>query len=130
MSTQVWIILEEVGLADHVRGVGATLKDAQDLLVEVLRSDADSNPEQDAEQHLGSFRIEPADMKTSKEEVTVETVRADLRRIESLTGDEERAHVAENDLWECVLEELARQGNELAAAALKSRDIKFARWCA
>lgn len=50
--------------------------------------------------------------------------------------DDEVAHSMEDDLREAVLEGMVRDGwsggscREMAAEVLKTRDLKFARWCA
>lgn len=47
--------------------------------------------------------------------------------------DDESAHILEDALWQVVMEAIADgdpNASRLAAAALKTKDIKFARWCA
>jgi hypothetical protein len=66
--------------------------------------------------------------------MTVEEVEAEVARIRAIAGDDEAAHGAEDDLWENVLRSIASgettQPAEIAAAALKTKTIEFARWCA
>jgi hypothetical protein len=48
-------------------------------------------------------------------------------------GDAEAAHKLEDELYHAVLIEVGKTETyvgELARAALKSRDLKFGRWCA
>lgn len=56
-------------------------------------------------------------------------------QIEACAGDDddERAHGLEDELWERVLQAIAagaENSRELAAEALKTKDMAFARWCA
>ena len=44
--------------------------------------------------------------------------------------DDEAAHASEDTLHQDVLRHFAGLGHELAAEALKTNDIEFARWCA
>lgn len=56
-----------------------------------------------------------------------------LAHIEEIKGDDEYAHSAEDALWEVVLEAIAERCEDphlLAREALKTRAIKFQRWCA
>lgn len=51
----------------------------------------------------------------------------------ALAGDSELAHRLEDKLYEDVLREVGKSADyngELARAALKSRELKFGRWCA
>jgi DNA-binding GntR family transcriptional regulator len=53
--------------------------------------------------------------------------------IEALAEDDEAAHVYEDRLHQAVLLQIANGSllaSAIAAIALKTRDIKFARWCA
>lgn len=66
--------------------------------------------------------------------MTIEEVEAEVERIRAMRGDDESAHSAEDRLWENVLRTIASgygdKPSSLAAAALKTADIDFARWCA
>ena len=67
--------------------------------------------------------------------MTVEEVEKRVADIEAGKGDDEGAHAAEDDLWEAVLKAIASNQpsgypHMLAAAALKTREIDFSRWCA
>ncbi len=62
--------------------------------------------------------------------LTVETIRERVELIRAQADDDERAHSAEDQLHQDVLRHFAEAGNSLAAEALKSLDIDFARWCA
>jgi hypothetical protein len=60
--------------------------------------------------------------------MTIEQVRARIAIIDASSDDAEAAHALEERLWRDVLRYLAGSGNELAAEALKTRRIEFARW--
>jgi hypothetical protein len=62
--------------------------------------------------------------------VTVDEVRARVAEIHEHADDDERAHAAEDELHQDVLRALAKDGHQLAAEALATLDIEFARWCA
>lgn len=65
--------------------------------------------------------------------MTVEEVKEAIKRIDSMSGDDEAAHSAEDDLHQEVLAAIAdgtEHSAELAKEALKTLDISFARWCA
>ncbi len=66
--------------------------------------------------------------------LTVMQVLEQVARIKELVYDPEIAHGNEDKLWEDVLKEIAngRRGRaqKLASVALKTRQIKFSRWCA
>jgi hypothetical protein len=66
--------------------------------------------------------------------MTLDEVRAEVERIKAIAGDDEAAHAAEDDLWEKVLRTIASgygdKPSSLAAAALETKSIDFARWCA
>lgn len=67
--------------------------------------------------------------------MTVKEIEQTVEEIRSIAGDDEAAHSAEDALWEKVLEAIATgqhnfTADSLAAAALKTRAINFARWCA
>jgi hypothetical protein len=66
--------------------------------------------------------------------MTVEEVEREVTRIRGMAGDDEAAHSAEDDLWENVLRAVASGETDdsagIAAAALKTKTIDFARWCA
>lgn len=65
--------------------------------------------------------------------ITIEEVEARVRMVESRKDDNESAHGIEDDLYEDVLRAIAEGSPEataLARAALKSKDVDFARWCA
>ncbi len=56
-----------------------------------------------------------------------------LEAIKSSSGDDEKAHALEDDLYIRTLEEIAWGATnpiELAKEALKSQTIKFSRWTA
>lgn len=61
-------------------------------------------------------------------------VREAVEHIRNIAGDDESAHAAEDALHESVLDAIANGMAEdpkaMAAAALTTRDIEFARWCA
>lgn len=65
--------------------------------------------------------------------LTVEDVEKRVAQIASVASDDEVAHIKEDGLWLEVLHVIA-QGSplsrELATAALKTRELDFARWCA
>lgn len=66
-------------------------------------------------------------------DMTKEEVEARIEEIRGLTWDDEAAHGREDDLFAAVLAAIrdgAENPAELAAAALKSCEIDFARWCA
>ena len=66
--------------------------------------------------------------------MTVEEVQAEVERIRAMALDDEAAHSAEDDLWENALRAIASgetaDAAGIAAAALKTKTIDFARWCA
>jgi hypothetical protein len=65
--------------------------------------------------------------------VTVADVEAKVEAIRAVRGDDERAHSDEDELHQLVLAVIARgaaNAAELAAAALKTTEIEFSRWCA
>jgi hypothetical protein len=62
--------------------------------------------------------------------MNLDEVEAAVQHIEAIKDDDEMAHSAEDDLYEQVLRHHAALGCPLAAAALKTRKIRFARWCA
>lgn len=65
--------------------------------------------------------------------LTFEEVAAEVERIRAMAGDDERAHSAEDDLWEKVLIAVAEghpDAAQLALVALRTKEIDFARWCA
>lgn len=66
--------------------------------------------------------------------MTVAEVEVEVARIREMAGDDEAAHGAEDDLWENVLRAIAsgetKDAAGIAAAALKTKTIDFARWCA
>lgn len=60
-------------------------------------------------------------------------VRGELKAIEAARGDDERAHVLEDELYHRVLgwtAEGVADARKLARLALESQQIDFARWCA
>lgn len=62
-------------------------------------------------------------------------VLARVEYIRNIADDDERAHAREDELHQDVLAEIARgipgpRAWALATAALKTKEIKFARWCA
>lgn len=66
--------------------------------------------------------------------MTVDEVEAEVARIREMRLDDEAAHSAEDRLWENVLRTIASgygdKPSSLAAAALKTIEVDFARWCA
>lgn len=66
--------------------------------------------------------------------MTLDDVRKRVAEIDAMSGDDEAAHAAEDQLHEDVLRYIARANGaaigRLAAEALKTRDIDFMRWCA
>lgn len=71
-------------------------------------------------------------METDKP-VTPEMIAKWVEKIAGMTGDPEAAHSEEDVMKDCVLEAIAEgvsQPRECAAAALKSCDLDFPRWCA
>jgi len=65
--------------------------------------------------------------------MTLDEVIDRVNQISRLAGDPEAAHSKEDDLYEDVLKHVAWANHEcsaLAAAALKTKDIDFERWCA
>ncbi len=62
--------------------------------------------------------------------ITLEQVKANVEIIKGLSHDDEAARAEEDDLHQRVLRQLAQEGSELAAEALKTLDINFSRWCA
>lgn len=66
--------------------------------------------------------------------LTVAAVKKKLAEIHAVAEDDEKAHGLEDALWAAVLEAIAsgkaRNPKALAAEALKSSAISFARWCA
>ena len=69
-------------------------------------------------------------------EITVDGVLKAINKIDATTHDPEVAHGLEDDLWREVLGAIgygdlsAEEARELAAAALRSRTVKFPRWSA
>lgn len=62
-----------------------------------------------------------------------EDVRNRVATINTLRWDDETAHGEEDDLYEAVLRVIAdgaANAPELAREALKTKTIRFARWCA
>lgn len=66
--------------------------------------------------------------------MTPKEVRDRVDFIRGIAGDDEAAHVTEDELYADVLRAIAagrcRKAAELAQEALKTQDIEFARWCA
>lgn len=66
--------------------------------------------------------------------MTVVEVIERVGKIKKIRGDDEVAHSNEDELHQDVLEAIAEGTAEdamvMAAEALKTRDIGFARWCA
>jgi uncharacterized protein with von Willebrand factor type A (vWA) domain len=65
--------------------------------------------------------------------VTVDDVRAEVEAIRAIASDDERAHGREDELHQAVLVAIsdgAANAVDLAREALKTQDVKFARWCA
>jgi hypothetical protein len=65
--------------------------------------------------------------------MTTEQVLLRVKLIQQSAGDDEYAHSMEDDLRRDVLQAIADGApnvRELAAAALKTDEINFARWCA
>lgn len=73
--------------------------------------------------------------------MTIEDVRLRLAQIRAMSSDDESAHAEEDQLYKDVLTEIARLKGatdhppavwaaEMAAEALKAREIGFSRWYA
>lgn len=67
--------------------------------------------------------------------MTLAEIHQRIATIRSSVNDPEAAHDEEDDLWRRVLEAIASGEHEgspqdLARAALQSREINFPRWCA
>ncbi len=66
--------------------------------------------------------------------MTPDQVRSRVRAIEAVAGDDERAHIMEDELWEDVLTEIAegKSADDVGCAreALKTKRLDFARYCA
>ena len=65
--------------------------------------------------------------------LTVDEVRRRVEEIRAIAGDDEAAHSDEDslrDLVLCAIADGAPNAAELAAEALKTGEIEFARWCA
>lgn len=69
-----------------------------------------------------------------EEGVKVEDVEREVERIRGMADDDESAHSTEDALWERVLRAIASGETDdapgIAAAALKTQTVDFARWCA
>ena len=68
-------------------------------------------------------------------ELTEEIVEEWLTFISSVSGDDEVAHIEEDELWERVLRWIADHTTDpkaarLAKLATETTNIKFSRWCA
>jgi hypothetical protein len=61
-------------------------------------------------------------------------IRERVARIEGMKGDDEAAHTEEDDLWSDVLTAIAsgacHSPGACAAEAIKTKAIRFSRWCA
>ena len=67
------------------------------------------------------------------ETVTNERALEELERIRAMADDDEAAHSAEDAFRAAVLADIANGADnaaELAAIALRTEEIDFARWCA
>lgn len=65
--------------------------------------------------------------------MTLAEINARVADVEACSGDDERAHALEDDLWRAVLSEIASGRGDVARkarAALKTLDVKFSRRCA
>ena len=67
--------------------------------------------------------------------MTVEDINKSVQEIANSTGDPEMAHSMEDGLFVEVLTAIAEgkhplDATKLAEAALKTREIRFPRWCA
>ena len=65
--------------------------------------------------------------------ISVEEVIDLVEAVERIQDDDESAHALEDDIWEAVLRAIAEGADDakgLAAAALKTQDFGFSRWCA
>lgn len=63
----------------------------------------------------------------------LEFVKDEVAAIAAMIGDDEAAHSKEDKLYAEVLRVIAKgttNGAELAKAALKTKKLDFARWCA
>ncbi len=67
------------------------------------------------------------------EPLTIHDVVTRVKAIELMSGDDEAAHGAEDKLWGDVLLSIqngSTHPHELAREALKTKELKFSRWCA
>ena len=66
--------------------------------------------------------------------LTVDEINRRVGLIDNCSADDEAAHSEEDELYRDVLKAIAdgtaEQPAKCAAAALETRDITFARWCA
>ncbi len=65
--------------------------------------------------------------------MTIKEIEGIIQKIISFRNDDEAQHGLEDALWEAVLVAIADGADDpgpLAAAALKTRELEFARWCA
>jgi hypothetical protein len=65
--------------------------------------------------------------------MTIEEIRERVQKIRDIARDGEAAHLAEDGLHQDVLKAIAdgaEDPRELAAAALATRELEFARWYA
>lgn len=66
--------------------------------------------------------------------MTIEEIRNKVQEIYMVSADDEAAHGHEDDLYHEFVKHIAETGNkkqrEMATEILKTKDIKFARWCA
>ena len=57
-----------------------------------------------------------------------------VSKIDRMRGDDEMAHTEEDELYAEFIELVAKSGPQelaaMAAAVLKTREIRFSRWCA
>ncbi len=83
---------------------------------------------------MGQFMARKmAENEAARGPIGVESIRSVVAGIARESADDEVAHGDEDALWENVLEAIAGGAPDpaaLASEALKTREIKFARWCA
>lgn len=65
--------------------------------------------------------------------MNIHQIRQSIESIKEASGDDEKQHSWEDDLWENVLRAIsggAKNPDKLAKEALKTKELDFERWCA
>lgn len=62
--------------------------------------------------------------------MTLDDVKARVSEIAAVITDDEQAHGREDELYLALLRHYAANGCPLAAEAIKTQALDFARWCA